>query len=130
MASIFTRIVQGEIPCHKLAEDDQFLAFLDVRPIRAGHALVIPKEEIDYLFDLDDERLGGIMQFAKPVAKAIEKVVPCKRIGVVVIGLEVPHTHIHLVPIDNIGDINFAYAKPAEPDALASMATAIREAMS
>ncbi len=129
MASIFTRIVQGEIPCHKLAENDQFLAFLDVRPIRAGHALVIPKEEVDYLFDLDDERLGGIMQFAKPVAKAIEKVVPCKRIGVVVIGLEVPHAHVHLVPIQQISDINFALAKPAAPDELETLAASIREAM-
>lgn len=129
MPSIFTRIVQGEIPCHKLAENDQFLAFLDVRPIRAGHALVIPKEEVDYLFDLDDERLGGIMQFAKPVAKAIEKVVPCKRIGVVVVGLEVPHAHVHLVPIQQISDINFALAKPAAPDELETLASSIREAM-
>lgn len=129
MASIFTRIVQGEIPCHKLAENDQFLAFLDVRPIRAGHALVIPKEEVDYLFDLDDERLGGIMQFAKPVAKAIEKVVPCKRIGVVVIGLEVPHAHVHLVPIQQISDINFSLAKPAAPDEQETLAASIREAM-
>jgi histidine triad (HIT) family protein len=126
MSTIFTRIVNGEIPCHKLAEDDQFLAFLDVRPIRPGHALVIPKEEIDYLFDLDDERLGRIMCFAKPVARAIEKVVPCKKIGVIVVGLEVPHAHVHLVPIQSVGDINFSLAQPAEADLLAQLAEQIR----
>jgi len=126
MSTIFTRILKGEIPCHKLAEDDRFLSFLDVRPIRPGHALVIPKEEIDYLFDLDDERLGDIMRFAKPIAKAIEKVVPCKRIGVIVVGLEVPHAHVHLVPISEIGDVNFAHARPAEQDILADLAAKIR----
>jgi histidine triad (HIT) family protein len=128
MASIFTRIVEGEIPCHKLAEDDRFLAFLDVRPIRAGHALVIPKQEIDYLFDMDDALLGDLMRFAKPVARAIERVVPCKRIGVVVIGLEVPHAHVHLVPIDRIADIDFALARPAEAADLASLADKIKAA--
>ena len=126
MPSLFTRIVNGEIPCHKLAEDDRFLAFLDIRPIRLGHALVIPKEEIDYLFDLDDERLGDLMRFAKPVAKAIEQVIPCKRIGVIVVGLEVPHAHVHLVPINSIGDVNFANARPAEEQALAEAAEKIR----
>ena len=126
MPSIFTRIVNGEIPCHKLAEDDRFLAFLDVRPIRAGHALVIPKEEVDYIFDMDDERLGDIMRFAKPVARAIEKLVPCKRMGVVVIGLEVAHAHIHLIPISQIADINFALAKPAAAEDLAELAARIR----
>jgi histidine triad (HIT) family protein len=128
MASIFTRIVEGEIPCHKLAEDDRFLAFLDVRPIRAGHALVIPKQEIDYLFDMDDALLGDLMRFAKPVARAIERVVPCKRIGVVVIGLEVPHAHVHLVPIDRIADIDFALARPAEAADLAALAEKIKAA--
>ncbi len=126
MSSLFTRIVQGEIPCHKLAEDDRFLAFLDIRPIRLGHALVIPKEEIDYFFDLDDERIGDIMRFAKPVAKAIEHVVPCKRVGVIVVGLEVPHAHVHLVPIEQIGDINFAHARAVDDEALAATAEKIR----
>lgn len=126
MSTLFTRIVEGEIPCHKLAEDDRFLSFLDVRPIRPGHALVIPKEEVDYLFDLDDERIGDIMRFAKPIAKAIEQVVPCKRIGVIVVGLEVPHAHIHLVPIEKIADVNFANARPAEQEALAETAAKIR----
>ncbi len=129
MASLFTRIVQGEIPCHKLAEDDRFLAFLDIRPIRLGHALVIPKQEIDYFFDLDDTLIGDIMRFAKPVAKAIEQVIPCKRIGVIVVGLEVPHAHVHLVPIEQIGDINFALAREAEPSALADTAEKIRAAL-
>jgi histidine triad (HIT) family protein len=126
MTTLFTRIVQGEIPCHKLAEDDRFLAFLDIRPIRLGHALVIPKEEIDYFFDLDDERIGDIMRFAKPVARAIAEVVPCKRVGVIVVGLEVPHAHVHLVPIEQIGDINFAHARPAKEETLAETAAKIR----
>lgn len=130
MASIFTRIIAGEIPCHKLAEDDRFLAFLDVRPIRPGHALVIPKEEVDYLFDLDEERLGDIMRFAKPIAKAIEQVVPCKRIGVAVVGLEVPHAHVHLIPIKEISDVNFANAKPADDELLAGLAEQIRQQVS
>ncbi len=129
MASIFTKIINGEIPCHKIAEDDQFLAFLDVRPIKPGHALVIPKQEIDYIFDLEPDLLGSLMRFAQPVAKAIEAVVPCTRIGVVVIGLEVPHAHVHLVPIEAIGDINFAHARPAEADALAALASKIRETL-
>lgn len=107
MASIFTRIVQGEIPCHKVAETEDFLAFLDIRPLAAGHTLVIPKEEIDYVFDLEDAKLAALMVFAKKVAKAIEAEVPCKRIGLSVIGLEVPHTHVHLVPINAISDMTF-----------------------
>lgn len=107
MASIFTRIVRGEIPCHKVAETEDFLAFLDIRPLAAGHTLVIPKEEIDYYFDLEDAQLSALMVFAKKVAKAIEAEVPCKRIGVSVIGLEVPHTHVHLVPINAISDMTF-----------------------
>ena len=108
MASIFTRIINGEIPAHKVAESDRFLAFLDIRPLRKGHTLVIPKTEIDYIFDLDDDLLADIMVFAKRVAKAIKAVVPCNRIGVSVIGLEVPHAHVHLIPINAIGDMNFA----------------------
>lgn len=111
MASIFTRIVRGEIPCYKVAESDRFLAFLDVFPLRRGHVLVIPKEEVDYIFDLDDNTLSELHVFAKRVAVAMKKCIPCKRIGTAVIGLEVPHVHIHLVPMDHVSDLNFAQAK-------------------
>ncbi|NUQ22366.1 MAG: HIT domain-containing protein [Saprospiraceae bacterium] len=107
MASIFTRIINGEIPCHKIAETPDYLAFLDIRPLAKGHTLVVPKLEVDYVFDMDDEQLAGLMLFAKRVAKAVEASVTCKRIGVAVIGLEVPHTHIHLVPINEISDMTF-----------------------
>ena len=107
MPTLFTRIINGEIPCYKIAETDQFLAFLDIQPLAKGHTLVVPKKEIDYIFDLDSKTLGAMMAFSKKVAKAIEKVIPCKRIGVAVIGLEVPHAHIHLVPLNAIGDLNF-----------------------
>lgn len=126
MASLFTRIVNGEIPCHKIAEDKDYLAFLDIRPINPGHALVIPKKEIDYLFDIGDELLGGMMVFAKKAALAIQKEVDCQRIGVMVAGLEVPHAHIHLVPIFKIADLNFANAKAADNEALAGLAGKIR----
>lgn len=111
MATIFTKIINGEIPCHKIAEDDRFFAFLDINPLAEGHTLVIPKEETDYIFDLTDSTLANLNVFAKKVALAIEKSVPCKRIGTAVIGLEVPHAHIHLVPINNIGDLSFANPK-------------------
>ncbi len=111
MASIFTKIVNGEIPCYKIAEDEKFLAFLDINPLAKGHVLVIPKEEIDYIFELEDNLLAEMHLFAKKVAIAIEKSVECKRIGVAVIGLEVPHAHIHLVPINNISDLNFSNPK-------------------
>jgi histidine triad (HIT) family protein len=111
MASIFTRIINGEIPCHKVAEDQHYFAFLDINPLAKGHTLVVPKEEIDYLFDLSDERMAGISVFAKKVARAIGKTMPCKRVGVAVLGLEVPHAHIHLIPINDLGDINFARPK-------------------
>ena len=107
MASIFTKIVNGEIPCYKIAENDDFLAFLDIRPLMAGHTLVIPKKEVDYIFDLDDDELSRLMIYAKRIAKALKKAVPCTRIGVSVIGLEVPHTHVHLVPINAIKDMTF-----------------------
>lgn len=107
MATIFTRIVKGEIPCYKIAEDERFFAFLDINPVAVGHTLVIPKREEDYLFRLDDEELGAMMVFAKKVAVALEKAVPCKRVGVAVIGLEVPHAHIHLIPISEEGDMDF-----------------------
>lgn len=104
MATIFTKIVAGEIPSYKLAEDENFYSFLDINPLKKGHALVIPKKEVDYIFDLDDETLAGLNLFAKKVAKGIRKVVPCKRIAIVVLGLEVPHAHIHLIPLDKETD--------------------------
>jgi histidine triad (HIT) family protein len=107
MATIFTRIIQGEIPCYKIAEDDRFFAFLDINPLSKGHTLVVPKQETDYIFNLDDETIGQMMVFAKKVAQKIEKAIPCKRIAVAVIGLEVPHAHIHLVPITQEGDLDF-----------------------
>lgn len=107
MATLFSRIIQGEIPCYKLAEDKHYFAFLDIRPLTRGHALVIPKEESDYIFRMEDEALSGLIVFAKRVALALEQEVDCARIGVAVIGLEVPHTHVHLVPIHEVGDINF-----------------------
>lgn len=111
MASIFTKIVKGEIPSYKIAETENCLAFLDVFPLVKGHTLVIPKKEIDYIFDVDNELLAELHVFSKKVAKAIEKAIPCKRIGVAVIGLEVPHAHIHLVPLNNAGDLDFSNPK-------------------
>lgn len=107
MASIFTKIIRGEIPCYKVAEDEQFFAFLDIRPLAKGHTLVIPKTEIDYIFELEDDLLGDMIKFSKKLGLAIEKVVPCKRMGMTVLGLEVPHAHIHLVPINSVYDIDF-----------------------
>lgn len=128
MPSIFTRILNGEIPCQKIAEDERFFAFLDIRPIHAGHTLVIPKEEIDYIFDMDDPLLGDMMVFAKKVARRIKKAISCQRIGVMVAGIEVPHAHIHLVPISSVADLSFAKAKPASPEELAKVAELIRKA--
>lgn len=121
MASIFSKIVSGEIPSHKIAEDDHFLAFLDIHPLAPGHTLVIPKKETDYLFDLEDQDLGAMMVFSKKIAKALRASVPCLRIGVCVIGLEVPHAHIHLIPLNHIGDINFERPKlnPSQKELLA-----------
>ena len=107
MATIFTKIIQGEIPCYKVAEDDHFIAFLDINPLRKGHTLVVPKEEVDYLFALPEETLQRMLPFARRVARAIEAVVPCKRIALAVLGLEVPHAHMHLVPIEREGDLDF-----------------------
>lgn len=107
MASIFTRIIRGEIPCYKVAEDDRFIAFLDIKPLKAGHTLVVPKQEVDYIFDLDDSTLADLTLFSKKVAEGIKKVVDCKRIGMAVIGLEVPHAHVHLIPLDREMDILF-----------------------
>jgi len=111
MSSIFTKIVKGEIPCFKITEDDNYLAFLDAFPLALGHVLVIPKKEIDYLFDLESEEYFGLWKFSQKIAKAMDKVIDCERIGVAVIGLEVPHAHIHLVPINGISDINFERPK-------------------
>lgn len=111
MSSIFTKIIKGEIPSYKIAEDENYFAFLDINPLSKGHTLVIPKKEVDYIFDVDDQTLGGMMVFAKKVAKAIEKVVPCKRIGITVIGMEVPHAHIHLIPINGLHDMEFSKPK-------------------
>lgn len=111
MASIFSRIVAGEIPSYKITEDERFYAFLDINPLAKGHTLVIPKQETDYLFDLADDLLGDLMIFSKKVAAAIEAIVPCKKVGVAVIGLEVPHAHIHLVPINGVHDIDFTKPK-------------------
>ena len=109
--SIFTKIIKGEIPCYKIAEDDRFIAFLDVFPIKKGHTLVVPKAQIDYLFDLDDSLLSDLMIFAKKVSQKMQSAISCERIGIAVIGLEVPHAHIHLVPLDTVGDIDFSQPK-------------------
>jgi len=126
MSTIFAKILNGEIPCHKIAEDDRFFAFFDIRPVRPGHTLVIPKREIDYLFDMDDATLGGIFLFARPIAKAIQQVVPCQKVGVMVAGLEVRHAHVHLIPINSVGDLNFANARAEEPARLAALAAQVR----
>ncbi len=115
MSSIFSKIVTGEIPCYKIAETENCFAFLDISPLAEGHALIIPKKEIDYIFDIEDQLYTELMQFAKHVASALKKSVPCKRIGVAVIGLEVPHAHIHLIPMNNVGDLNFPRPKLSLP---------------
>lgn len=128
MATIFTRIIQGEIPGHIILEDDRFCAFLDIMPLVMGHTLVVPKDEIDYIFDADDQRLADMMLFAKRVSAAVRKAIPCKRIGVAVIGLEVPHAHIHLVPINTADDLNFTRPKlKPTPQQLSEVADAIRK---
>ena len=111
MASIFTRIINGEIPCYKIAETEEFFAFLDINPLARGHTLVITKQETDYYFDLDDKLLAGMQVFSKKIARAIDRVMDCKRVGVVVLGLEVPHAHIHLIPINSLFDIEFSRPK-------------------
>lgn len=129
MATLFSKIVAGEIPCYKVAENDEFLAFLDIFPLKEGHVLVIPKRETDYIFDIEDVELGKMMVFAKEVAKKIEKVIPCQRIGVTVIGLEVPHAHIHLIPINGVADMNFERPKlKLEPEQMEEIALKIRQA--
>lgn len=113
--TIFSRIIAGDIPCYKIAEDDEFFAFLDINPVNWGHTLVVPKRETDYIFDIEDDELGRMMVFAKRVACAIKEALPCRKVGVTVLGLEVPHAHIHLVPLKNEGDMNFAN-KISDPD--------------
>lgn len=115
MASIFSRIIAGEIPCYKVAENDRFFAFLDINPVNWGHTLVVPKQETDYIFDIDDAQLGDMMVFAKRVASAIREAIPCRKVGMAVIGLEVPHAHIHLIPLKQEGDMNFS-RKIENPD--------------
>ena len=129
MPSIFSRIVAGEIPCHKIAEDDRFLAFLDIQPLAKGHTLVIPKMEVDRYFDLPDDILRDINIFARDVALQIERAIPCERVGVAVIGLEVPHAHVHLIPLNGVADINFERPKlQVTQDELAATAAHIRQA--
>ena len=128
--SIFSKIISGEIPAHKVAETNNYLAFLDINPLTEGHVLVIPKKEVDYLFDIDDETYAGLMLFAKIVAAGIKKAIPCKKVGVSVIGLEVPHAHVHLIPMNSVADMNFAKEKlkPSQVE-LAATAQKIREAL-
>src|SRR5688572_10432659 len=130
MASIFTRIINREIPAYIIAEDEQYIAFLDINPLVVGHTLVVPKKEVDFIFDLDDATLAGLNLFAKKVAQAIRKSIECKRVGVAVIGLEVPHTHIHLVPMSSMGDLNFTRTKltPSKAE-LEAVAKKIKEAL-
>ena len=128
MASIFTRIVNGEIPCYKVAEDENYFAFLDISPLTEGHTLVIPKREVDYIFDLDDETLAGLMRFAKQVAVRIKQKIACKRVAVVVLGLEVPHAHIHLIPMQSEQDVDFHREKlQLTPEEFREIATLLSE---
>ena len=129
MPSIFTRIINREIPAHIVSENDGYLAFLDVRPIRPGHTLVVPKQEIDDVFDLPEPVLSGLLVFARPVAHAIREMTGAQRVGMAVVGIEVPHAHVHLVPIDDIGDLDFRKAQPADDADLAAMAERIRSAL-
>lgn len=129
MASLFSKIINGEIPCHKVAENENFIAFLDVFPLVKGHTLIVPKKETDYIFDLSENELSGILLFSKEVAAKIRKVCPCKRIGISVIGLEVPHAHVHLVPINSSDDLNFTRQKlKLSQEELAEIADSIRKA--
>ena len=130
MATLFTRIINGEIPCYKVAEDDRYFAFLDINPLAKGHTLVVPKVEDDYIFNLDDETYAGLMLFAKKVAQAQQLAIPCKRIDVAVLGMEVPHVHVHLVPMQSEGDMNFAKQKlQLSPAEMAETAAAIAAKM-
>lgn len=127
MATIFSKIISGEIPCYKIAEDDKHFAFLDINPVTPGHTLVVPKKEVSYIFDLSDEEYADLQLFAKRVAAAVEKAVPCKRVGVTVIGLEVPHAHIHLLPINTEADMDFHHKSTLPGERMESIAAAIRD---
>ena len=130
MASIFTRIIQGEIPCYKIAESEKFFAFLDINPLARGHTLVIPKQETDYYFDLDDDLLAEMQVFSKKIARAIDSVMDCKRVGVAVLGLEVPHAHLHLIPVNSLVDIEFSRPKlQLSPEEFEEIAEKIRTAL-
>lgn len=129
MATIFSRIINGEIPCYKIAEDDNYFAFLDINPVAPGHTLIVPKKEESYIFDLDDDTFTGLHLFAKRVAKALKEAMPCKRIGVTVIGLEVPHAHIHLIPITNESDMDFHHKQVLPAERMEEIASAIRAAL-
>jgi histidine triad (HIT) family protein len=124
--TIFTKIINGEIPCYKIAEDENYFAFLDIRPLHPGHTLVIPKKETDYIFDMEDGDLKGLIVFAKKIALAIQKAIPCERIGMTVLGLEVPHAHIHLSPINSVHDLDFRNARPLPADEMEKIAAEIR----
>ena len=129
MASVFTRIINGEIPCYKIAENDAFFAFLDINPNAKGHTLVVPKKEVDRLFDLDEDTYNGLMSFSRQIAAAMKKVVPCNRIGLTVIGLEVPHVHVHLIPLQAMEDIQFTKKVPLEKSEGEALASAIAGAL-
>ena len=129
MASIFSKIIRGEIPCHKVAEDDRCFAFLDIRPVVFGHTLVVPKQEVDYIFDMEDEALAHLHVFAKKVARILGEEVQCLRIGVMVAGLEVPHAHIHLIPMNSIGELSFTNPRPEfPPQQMAALADRLQKA--
>jgi histidine triad (HIT) family protein len=130
MSSLFTKIIKGEIPCHKIAEDEQFFAFLDIQPIVKGHTLVIPKKEIDYIYDLEDDLLAGLHLFSKKLALAIRAAFPCERVSVIVAGFEVPHAHIHLIPSDTMDDLSFHNRTKPSNEELAEIATQIRAKLS
>ncbi len=123
--TIFSRIINGEIPCYKIAEDERFFAFLDINPVQPGHTLVIPRQETDYIFDLSDEMIGEMMKFAKRVAQAIRQTIPCKKVAMAVLGLEVPHAHIHLIPISSEGDMDFRNKKDLKPEEMKKIALGI-----
>ncbi|MCQ2975855.1 MAG: HIT family protein [Bacteroidales bacterium] len=127
MASIFSKIINGDIPCYKIAENEEFFAFLDVNPVQPGHTLVVPKKEIDYIFDIEDDVLGRYMAFAKKVAKAVKKATNCIKVGVAVVGLEVPHSHIHLVPLNQVNDLNFEHKMTLPKEKMEEIAQSIRQ---